>query len=135
LNRPSPILIDTSVWIDFFARHPGPAGIELRRLIEHAEPIVLTGIILTELLQWVLRDAAQVEMYLSQFGFLEPDGVGTYSRAAALFRLARSRGLTLTTVDVVIAALAIDYGARLFTLDRDFANLAKLAPLEVFQVS
>jgi predicted nucleic acid-binding protein len=133
LNRSSPILVDTSVWIDFFARHPGPAGTELRRLIQSAEPVVLTGIIVTEILQGLVRDADRIEEYLSRWGVLEPDGLGTYIRAAEIFRLARSRGMTLTTLDAVIAGLAVDHSVRLFTLDRDFLRLSRLIPLELFQ--
>ena len=38
------ILVDTSVWIDFFSSSPGAAGAELRRMILTAEPFALTGI-------------------------------------------------------------------------------------------
>jgi predicted nucleic acid-binding protein len=133
LSARSPILVDTSVWIDFFGRRPGPAGAGLRRLIENAGPVVLTGIIVTEILQGIVRDADRIEAYLSRWGVLEPDGLGTYIRAAEIFRLARSRGTTLTTVDAVIAALALDHSVRLFTLDRDFLRLSRLIPLEFFQ--
>ncbi len=128
----APILVDSSVWIDFFSRRPGPAGGELRRLIEHSEPVVLTGIVVTEVLQGITREAGPIEQYLSQWGLLEPDGVATYVRAAGVYRLARSRGLTLTTVDSLIAALSLDHGARLFSLDRDFARLARIVPLQVY---
>jgi len=135
LSAHSPILVDTSVWIDFFARRPGPAGSQLRSLIENAEPVVLAGIIVMEILQGLTRDADRIESYLSQWGLLEPDGLGTYVRAAEIFRLARSRGLALTTVDALIAAFALDHSVRLFTLDRDFLRLSKLVPVEIFQVS
>jgi len=133
VSAQSSILVDTSVWIDFFSRRPGPAGARLQGLIENAEPVVLAGIIVTEILQGLTRDADRIASYLSQWKILEPEGLGTYVRAAKLFRLARSRGLALTTVDALIAALALDHRVRLFTLDRDFLRLAKLAPLEILQ--
>lgn len=125
--------MDSSVWIDFFGPRPGPAGDELRGLIERAEPVVLAGVVITEVLQGLVRDAKKIEGYLAQWGILDPVGFATYVRAADLYRLARSHGLTLTTVDVLIAALSLDYGARLFSLDKDFVRLARIVPLEIYQ--
>ena len=39
------ILVDSSVWIDFFSSAPGKAGRELRRMIEESEPFALTGVV------------------------------------------------------------------------------------------
>lgn len=132
MRAPSPILVDTSVWIDFFSRSPGPAGNKLRLLIEDAEPLALAGIIVTEILQGLTRDAERIENYLSQWGILEPDGLGTYAHAAGIFRLARSKDGAITTVDALIAALAVDHGIRLFPSDKGFLSLARIIPLELF---
>jgi predicted nucleic acid-binding protein len=128
-----PILVDTSVWIDFFGPRPGPAGEELRRLIAESEPVVLTGIVVAEVLQGLIHSVDVIEKYLGQWELLALEGFEAYARAAKMFRVARSRGLTLTTVDALIAATALDYGARLFTLDRDFEGLAKLLPLKLYR--
>ena len=68
------ILVDSSVWIDFFSAAPGPAGKELRRMISDAEPLAVTGIVVTEVLQGLKRDAARIERYLSMWETLEPRG-------------------------------------------------------------
>jgi predicted nucleic acid-binding protein len=125
------ILVDTSVWIDFFSSSPGRAGIQLRRLIEDAEPFATTGIVVTEVLQGLKRDVQQIERYLSMWEMLEPSGFGTYSSAANIFRQARSRGVSLTTVDALIAAIALEHRATLFTLDKDFSRIARIASLRL----
>ena len=127
------ILVDSSVWIDFFASRPGRAGNELRRLIADAEPVVLAGVIVTEVLQGLSRHADRVAHYLAQWDVLEPEGFATYMREAEIYRSARSHGLTLTTTDVLIAALAIEHGATLFSLDKDFARLAELVSLRLYE--
>jgi predicted nucleic acid-binding protein len=127
-------LVDSSVWIDFFSRSPGPGGHELRRLIDEAEPLALAGLIVTEVLQGLRRDVAQVEDQLALWELIEPEGFETYRNAAALFRVARSRGVSLTTVDALIAALALENGAVLFTLDRDFARIASFTGLRIHAV-
>jgi predicted nucleic acid-binding protein len=126
------ILIDTSVWIDFFSSSPGRAGSELRRMIEEAEPFVLTGVIVTEILQGLRRDAHRIERHLSLWEMLEPSGFATYPEAARISRLARSRGVSLSTIDALIAAIAIEHDASLFTLDKDFTRTARFTPLRLY---
>lgn len=125
------LLVDTSVWIDFYSPHPGPAGKELRRLIENDEPFAIAGIIVAEILQGLTRDHTSIERYLSMWDFLEPLGFSTYRQAAAIFRLARSRGFSLTTIDTLIAAIALDHRATLFSLDQDFVRIAQLTSLSL----
>ncbi|MGH9572759.1 MAG: type II toxin-antitoxin system VapC family toxin [Candidatus Acidiferrales bacterium] len=126
------ILVDSSVWIDFFAPSPGRAGAELRRMTATAEPFALAGIIVTEVLQGLTRDIPHIEAFLSKWPILEPNGIATYREAATLFRIARSKGVSLSTIDTLIAAIAFEYGARVFTLDTDFARLSKLTGLPLY---
>lgn len=125
------ILVDSSVWIDFLGSRPGPGGQELRRLIEEGAPVALTGIVATEVLQGLRRDAKQIENYLSLFETLEARGFETYRNAASLFRLSRARGISLTTTDAIIAAVALENGATVFSLDRDFERMARIAGFEL----
>jgi predicted nucleic acid-binding protein len=127
------ILVDSSVWVDFFSSSPSRAGDELRRMIEDSEPFALTGIVVAEVLQGLTRDAAPIEGFLEQWDMLEPGGFDTYRRAADLYRLARGKGLTLATIDTLIAAIAIEHGASVFTLDQDFSRIARLTGLEIYR--
>jgi len=124
--------VDGSVWIDFFSSSPGPAGAELRRMIEEAEPFALTGIVVAEVLQGLTRDARRIEQYLAQWEMLEPRGFETYREAAAVYRAARAKGITPTTIDVVIAAIALEHKASVFTLDEDFSRIARITRLALY---
>jgi predicted nucleic acid-binding protein len=126
------ILIDTSVWIDFFSSSPGRAGGELRRMIEEAEPFALTGLVIAEILQGLKRDAQRIEQYLSLWEMMEPLGFSTYSHAASISRLGRSKGVSLATIDTVIAAIAIEHDATLFTLDKDFSRIVHFTHLRLY---
>ena len=123
------ILVDTSVWVDFFSSSPGRAGSELRRLIDEVEPFALTGVVVTEILQGLTQDVNRIERFLSMWDLLEPNGFSTYREAAAISRLARSRGISLTTIDTLIAAIALEHRASLFTLDKDFSRVARVTAL------
>ena len=126
------ILVDTSVWVDFFSSSPSRAGTELRRMIAEAEPFALSGIIVSEILQGLRRDVDQIERHLSQWEMLEPLGFSTYREAAAIFRLGRGKGLSLTTIDTLIAAIALDHRAVVFTVDQDFSHIARITRLPLY---
>jgi predicted nucleic acid-binding protein len=123
------ILVDSSVWIDFFSPVPRRAGKELHRMIAEVEPFALTGVVVTEILQGLIRDAAEIERYLSMWEMLEPRGFTTYREAAAIYRQGRSKGITLSTIDTLLAAIALEHRASVFTLDKDFARIARLTGL------
>jgi predicted nucleic acid-binding protein len=125
------ILVDTSVWIDFFSFSPGRAGSELRRLIDEVEPFALTGVVVTEILQGLTRDISRIKRFLSMWDLLEPRGFSTYREASAISRLARSKGISLTTIDTLIAAIALEHRASLFTLDKDFSRVARITALRL----
>ena len=125
------ILVDTSVWIDFFSSSPGIGGDELRRMIDEVEPFALAGIVVTEILQGLRRDVHRIEHFLSLWDMLEPRGFATYREASAISRLARSKGISLTTVDTLIAAIALENHATLFSLDKNFSRIARLTPLRL----
>ena len=126
------ILVDSSVWIDFFCPSPGRGGAELRRMIEESEPFALTGIVVAEVLQDLTRDAGAIERFLAQWDILEPRGFDTYRSAAAIYRAGRGKGITSSTIDVFIAATALEHGASVFTLDQDFVRIARMTGLELY---
>ena len=101
-------------------------------MISDAEPLALTGVVVTEILQGLTRDVTQIERHLAMWDMLEPTGFSTYREAASLFRLARSKGLSLTTIDTLVAAIALEHRATLFTLDKDFLRIARLTHLPLY---
>lgn len=101
-------------------------------MIEESEPFALTGVVVTEILQGLTRNANRIEHYLSMWDILDPQGFSTYREAAAIFRLARSKRIALTTMDALIAAIALENCAVLFTLDKDFSRIARISTLRLY---
>ncbi|MDQ3036045.1 MAG: PIN domain-containing protein [Myxococcota bacterium] len=128
-------LVDTSVW-SLLLRKRGPADHwavrRLTRLIEQRQPVALTGVVLQELLAYFRSDqvAASVAVRLRPFPLLEPTRA-EHESAAALFRRARAAGVAATTIDCLIAAVAVSRDAELLTTDQDFALLVPLAGLRL----
>jgi predicted nucleic acid-binding protein len=69
-EKPSLILVDSSVWIDFLSSCPSRAGAELRRMVAEAEPFALAGVVVTEVLQALRREVSRIEHYLSKWACL-----------------------------------------------------------------
>ena len=121
------ILVDTSVWIDFFAGRDLPHAAKLEQYILDNEDLALSGIILTEILQGIPDDAAyrRVRRYLSALIVL-PMPESVFIRAAELYRKLQKQGITIRkTNDCIIAATALEHHCRLLHNDKDFAPIAK----------
>jgi predicted nucleic acid-binding protein len=96
------------------------------------EPLALTGIAVTEVLQGLVRGVAEIAHYLSLWDIIEPSSLSTYKEAASIFRGGRSRGISIATIDALIAAIALEHGAMVFTLDNDFSRIARFTPLRLY---
>lgn len=116
------VLVDTSVWADFFNGDPSPEADTLGSLLEDRMPIATCGLILAEFFQG-LRRPETIQTLKDEFLDLEllrPREPETYIAAADLFRDLRSRGVTIrSTIDCLIVRLAEENGARILAKDRD----------------
>jgi predicted nucleic acid-binding protein len=129
------IVVDTSVWIDVLAGRDTSQAIRCVELIEAGEPVALTEVIFTEVLQGLRteKEAELVERHLRAFPILRLEGLDDFSLAAHLYRTARNEGVTIRkTLDCLIAAPCVRTGAPLLHADADFDRLASCTPLRIF---
>ena len=127
------ILVDTSVWIDFFAGRDLPNVAKLEQSILDNEDLALSGIILTEILQGIPDDTTyrRVRRYLSALIML-PMPESVFVRAADIYRKLRKQGVTIRkTNDCIIAATALEHHCQLLHNDKDFRPIAKHYSLKV----
>jgi predicted nucleic acid-binding protein len=91
---PSVIVVDTSVWIDVLNEAETPEAGRCVELIEAGEPVALTDVIFTEILQGLRseREARTVERHLRAFPILQLDGLDDFVLAAELYQSARRAG-------------------------------------------
>lgn len=130
------LFVDTSVWSLALRRDapaPGPEVEALRRALEHSEPVVITGLILQELLQGFAGPKARAAILgrLSALPLLVPDR-GDYVAAADLRNRCRRRGLSVGTIDALLAQLCIRHGLTMLTTDKDFAAIAREEKLRLW---
>ncbi|MEN3285205.1 MAG: hypothetical protein V7607_6345 [Solirubrobacteraceae bacterium] len=130
------IVVDTSVWIDVLNENPTSQAARCTELIEGGEPVALTDVILTEVLQGLRsdREAQVVERHLRAFPILRLEGLDDFVLAADLYRSARQAGVTIRkTLDCLIAAPCVRTNAPLLHADNDFDRLATCTPLRVWE--
>ncbi len=116
------VLVDTSVWVDFFNGYASAEAQRLARLIEDEDDIATCGVVVAEFLQGLRNqdDVASLESHFRDMRWLEPAGPETYVAAAALFRGLRRQGVTIrSTIDCLIARLAEEHEAFVLAKDRD----------------
>ena len=125
------ILVDTSVWVDFFKGKDKVHVAALERFLTEGEDICICGVILTEVLQG-FRDDADYRKTLALFDsfILLPMNRHTFLKAAEIYRLLRHRGIIIRRpVDCMIAAVAIQHDIPLLHNDRDFEPIEKYCRL------
>ncbi len=116
------ILVDSSVWIDFFRGKPTPQVERLDELLAQ-ERIVVGDLVMTEVLQGFRteRDFNQARKTLETFDFVELGGFEVALQAAKNFRALQALGYTTRkTIDTLIATKCIEAGYSLLHADRDF---------------
>lgn len=116
------ILVDSSVWIDYFRGAPTPQTEKLDSLLG-SEPIAAGDLILTEVLQGFIsdRDFSQAKKLMTSLVIVDMAGQRIAIQAAKNFRVLRSLGVTVRkTIDTVIATRCIESGLPLLYSDRDF---------------
>ena len=116
------ILVDSSVWIDYF-NGTGTSEAEKLDLLLGVELLAIGDLILTEVLQGFDkdRDFNNARNLLSSMTIVELGGRDIAVQAARNFRALRKLGVTVRkTIDTVIATRCIESGYDLLHSDRDF---------------
>jgi predicted nucleic acid-binding protein len=131
------MLVDTSVWIDFFNGHASAQADRLAQAIADGEAISLPGVVIAEVLAGLKddREAKRIAGLLSAFDMVLELSVDDYVAASAIYRLCRTKGFTVRSmIDCLIAQLCLRDRLAILTKDRDFEAIAKCVPLQRISV-
>lgn len=129
------ILVDTSVWIDYFNGRKSSQTDKLDELLS-TEQIIMGDIILAEILQGFRKDAdfnkaKEVLDYLQCYSISNKK---IAIKSAENFRTLRKKGVTVRkTTDMLIGTFCIENSIPLLHNDKDFIPLEKLG-LKVISV-
>ena len=125
------VLVDTTVWVDFFAARSLSHVATLEGLIKQREDICICGIVLTEVLQGIREDTEfrKTRDLFKSLIFL-PMTYTIFLQSAEIFRTLRRKGITIRkSMDCMIASVAIENHIPLLHNDRDFEPIEKYCNL------
>lgn len=121
------ILVDTSVWIEIARGRLDPPP-RARQLLGFAT----CGPVLQELLQGLGEDSGFVEDFLSLPVLSDPMPLRLFRAAAGIHRTGGRRGFTVrSSIDCLIAAIALEHSVPVWHRDRDFDQIARFTGLQV----
>ena len=127
------ILVDSSVWIDFFRNRPSVQAEWLDRNLG-IESLVVGDLILAEVLRGFRDDRGfnETRRMLARLSQVTLGGEDIAVESARNFRKLRARGVAVRgTVDVIIATRCLSEGFRLLHSDRDFDAFEEHLGLQV----
>jgi len=127
------ILVDSSVWIDYFNGKQTWQTNVLDELLSNV-PIITGDLILVEVLQGFRsdKDFEAAKSYLSVLPFRQIGGYELAVKSARNYRSLRKKGITVRkTIDVLIATFCINEGLSLLHDDRDFDPMVSNLSLKV----
>ncbi len=129
------LVIDSSVWIDYFNGKYSTGTDILEQLLGKQE-IVVGDLILTEVLQGFRSDTDfhQARELLRIFPTVSMLGSNMALKAAENYRTLRKRGITVRkSIDVMIATYCIEHALTLLYSDRDFDPMVTHLGLRMMQ--
>jgi len=127
------IVVDSSVWIDYFNGKRTRQTNLLDSLLG-SELIVIGDLILTEVLQGFQqdRDFKKARELLDSLIFRQMLGKELAIKSAENYRILRKKGVTVRkTIDVIIATFCIENNLPLLHSDRNFRPMEKHLSLKV----
>lgn len=128
------VLVDTCVWTRFLrvdSRHDDPVAQELAKLIR-ADVVHVLGCIRQELLSGA-KPEGRFE-HLRQYLRFYPDiplEAEDYENAAKYFNTCRRNGVAGSNTDLLICAVAVKHGLRIFSTDSDFEHYGRHLPIRL----
>jgi len=120
------VLVDTSVWIEYFQRKNALIEKEMDGLLR-SEEVATAGLVLAELRRGC-RTPSQVRLMLDAMEpllYLESDRT-SWLKAGEIAAEASARGYKMEVGDCLLAAVVLREGCSLFTLDRTFSRVPGL---------
>jgi hypothetical protein len=131
------LVVDSSVWIDFFGAPATPESRTLHRLLDEGEVrIVVPDLVLYELLRGFRqeREFRQARLLMEWLDIEAAGGAAMAVEVAQHHRALRTAGFTVrSAADVLIASFCIENGYSLLHRDRDFDAFERLRGLRTWR--
>ena len=120
------VLVDTSVWIEFFKANSSVSNNLELLLIE--DSVEICGVVLFELLQGIKSGSEKLKIkeILLNLPYVEINK-NMWQKSAEISLNIKKKGYTIPFSDILIGTLAIENNFSVFTLDKHFELIPELA--------
>jgi len=128
---PDKILVDTSVWIEFFRKERSAVSQKIRGYLE-LNQVCYTGPVAIELYQGAKtrKECEVIDHLLQAIDYIEI-ARKHYHHAGRISHDAARSGQIFSIVDLILAVVAHDEQLRLFSLDSHFKDISRFCPLSL----
>ena len=128
------ILIDTSVWIEYF-RNQSQSVVDFVMEIAKNSEICVPGIILAELMQGAKseKELSAIAEFMDAFTMIDQTDQ-TWVKAGRLSHALRKKGKNVNLTDCYIAVLAQENGCAVLTFDQHFKDIRHHTRLDLVNI-
>lgn len=130
------ILVDSSVWIDFFRGERGASSVALAQCLgDSSVEVGMADLVLFEVMRGfregpLMREA---QLLMSALPQVDIGGAGHALKAAERYRQLRAQGRTVSSpIDLLLASYCMTHGHTLLHRDADFESLKTLGDLDTW---
>ncbi|AFL86220.1 putative nucleic acid-binding protein, contains PIN domain [Belliella baltica DSM 15883] len=131
------VLIDTSIWINFFGGKDQKIISAVQELL-HKDQVIICPPVYQEILQGIKYPKEFLDMKdkLNALRQIHADPFEAAEGAAQIYSVLRSKGVTIRkSYDCLIAWYAMTSNATLFHLDRDFVPISEFFKLRFYLIN
>jgi predicted nucleic acid-binding protein len=127
------ILVDTSIWIDYFQNPSSPISEDLDRILSE-DIIHIPKIVIAELIQGAKssKEIDVIEDFLEAFHIIDQKE-DSWIKAGRLSYDLKKHGKTIHLLDCYIAIIAQEFGCKIFTLNRHFKDIQRIIPIKLIE--
>jgi predicted nucleic acid-binding protein len=125
------ILIDTSVWIEYFRSAASRITEKTEKILDEDE-VFVPKMVLAELIQGAksAKEIGVIEGFFGAFHIIDQSDE-TWLKAALLAYNLKKKGKTIHLSDCYVAVIAKEHDCKIFTLNRHFQEIQSLTDIEL----
>lgn len=123
------VLIDTSIWIDYF-KNKSPILSEKVDKILSEDEVYVPKIVIAELIQGAKseKEISIIEDFIYAFNIIDQKE-DSWLKAGKLSYNLKKKGETINLIDCYIAVIAQEHNCQIFTLDKHFKEIQKVTKI------
>jgi len=125
------ILIDTSVWIEYFRKKFSPISEKVDQILGEDE-VCVPKIVIAELMQGARseKELSIIRDFFDAFTIIDQESE-TWTKAGKLSYDLKKKGKKIHLLDCYIAIIAREFRCKIFTINRHFKEIQKVTDISL----